>query len=211
VVKKGRFIKSKFSYGSMINDYFERSQRIKKEIESESRLIKNITNIFESRDENLLLGEGSYNEVFQVGRTESGLYVALRLTNERHFEMHSIENLILSNERYCSVAGAISMAYESEKYWHRPIHFCVGVVYQDRIPGLLMEDVTKNKKYSLWNWGFLFDRMLNGIKVDSVHADLGDFESTDAIQEILSPMGIVIKMEDLENLKYFSKENRINL
>lgn len=188
--------------------YFEHSQKVKQEIESDSQLVRNINHIFESRDKNLILGEGRVSQVFYVGKTKSGLYVALRLTNERHFEMQGFDTAVNFGERYCAVANALSIAYKQKSYHTRPVHFCVSVVHQDKTPGLLLEDITENRKYELENRGWMFERTRDGKELDAVHADLDGFDSLDLIESELKKHDLEIQMR---NPPYFSKENRINL
>lgn len=194
----------------MVNDYFRNSQKVKEEIESDPELIRDITDIFETRREDRILGNGSSSDVFYAGKTKSGLYVALRLTKERYFEMHGFNTDIVFGEIYCSVAGAFYIAHKKEPMWFpwRPVNFCVGVVYQDRIPGLLLEDISENRKYELEEFGSSFERMHKGKKVDTVLADLDGLDSLIHFEDEFKRYGIEIQRE---NPPYFSKENRINL
>jgi len=186
----------------MANPYFEYSQEVRKEIESDSELVGAIKDIFDNRPEISLLGEGGTNQVFHVGRTKGGLYVALRLVKERGLE---ITDAVRLGEQYCAIAQSFAELRCKRPKHPRPLDFCIGAVYQDKTAGLLIEDITENRRYTLLDRGWGFDRVVEG-KTDTI---LADFDGTLIdMRDYLRMFGVEIQNK---NPAYFSRENRINL
>jgi hypothetical protein len=60
----------------------------KQEVEGDDKLLQFIRSTFENQNPDTLLGEGSENQVYKIGETKSGLFVALRMPLEYQRGFH---------------------------------------------------------------------------------------------------------------------------
>lgn len=199
-------------------DYFRYSQKVKKEIEADSSLLEKITSVINSREGDSI-GEGTNNEVYRIGQTKNGLFLALRVPVS--------DTTIHCYESFCQMAAMRSSEYNIGRKHPvigkviRPVRFCVGVlsdeansdrVWSEENPAILTEDVTENGKYTLKS-GPGKEQVVRIEKkrvVDEVLVDLDDIPDLDILTEIhweieIDPDG------KLERPKYFSEANRIDM
>jgi hypothetical protein len=129
-----------------MDEYFERSQAIKREIMQDTALVERIRQTFLHPETALELGSGTKNHVRATGRTASGLYLALR----RPLDPLSCDELIIYEyEVYCAAASGLwELNKQKGFYMPPPPSFCIGVLHKDRF-GLLTEDLSEEKQHRL--------------------------------------------------------------
>lgn len=177
-----------------MSKYFDYSQEVRKQIESDSNLMGRLREHYETEDSRTLesLKSGEYNVVWQVGKLDSGLCVALREINEsRDFE--SQLSFLRIYESYCENAEKL---FEEGK---RVPNFCIGVSC-GRGTGLLVEDLTEGGKRELWiprgSLGVGNTPLIFSDTQEEVYVDLDDIDAMTWTSM---------------KLKYMKKENMINL
>ena len=168
-------------------DYFENSQKIRRDLEEDSILLDETQKALNG--ELSPFGFGINYEVFRVGRLPSGLYIALRSFEENNFmRMEDFDDQINDLEDYCLNAEQLSSQGKKVP------SFCVGVVCGN-LAGILTEDLTVGgveKIYQPSSEDYAFfgkDKRKVWIDIDSI------FKS--------HPRNKI--------LKYFAKENRIDI
>jgi len=202
-----------------MSEYFQISQKIRKEIEEDSSLMGTIREIFRKRYpilEDVFMDQeiqprGSKSMAYRVGKTQSGLYVALRLRVADIRYEKALEWYIRDFEMYCQVAEAISdrkneyttIDPHDQRIPHRSVSFCIGIVNEDRFGkdvGILTEDAT-----------------FGGI-VPSEITDDGDsliiFEGNKPIEKVEIDLEDSLLVDDIRpiydgGIRYFAEENVI--
>jgi len=123
-----------------MEDYFARSQRVRREIEKNPTLIEQLRK--HMYEENFLefIAQGTMNSHYRVGRLESGVWVCLRQrgANGCEFPIHLMQTQI--------VLGIYeSYAQNAEKYNKankKVSSFLIGILTQNGNSGILIEDLT---------------------------------------------------------------------
>lgn len=126
-----------------MNDYFESSQQVRREIER-SPLLEIIRNHIVGDKKAPILDSGTSNSIYRIGQLESGLWVALRERTDGHRDMGNSRKMLLSL-RLESYARRAEALYEQGK---KVTRFCVGVSSGDAA-ALLLEDLTEGGKRKL--------------------------------------------------------------
>lgn len=121
-----------------MSQYFEYSQKIRKEIEGNKIIMNKIEDYIHGKENLEFIGSGTINSHYRVGELESGLWVAIRdLKFENHLK--KARNLLSIPESY---------ALTAEKYFlegKKVSKFSIGAFSSDNII-LLIEDLTNGGK-----------------------------------------------------------------
>ena len=132
--------------------YFEYSQQLRREIESEESIVTRLKYAFRGDIEPFAFG-GTVN-IFCIGQTKSGIWTALRAFRPKMPEGMRTTEIQKSNmEIYCQ-----NVEYLHEKGERCPA-LCIGVVYENMV-GILTEDLSAGGKYEIehnpdLNYGFI--------------------------------------------------------
>ena len=178
-------------------NYFEISQQVKAQVEGDLELIEIIKNTFQGKFESF--DSGTNNRIYSLGKTKSGLYLALRKTCNLE---DGLDYKIKSCELYCQGA---EIHYDN--YWAlnrkegpRTVAFCVGVISDGKHPAILTEDVSEGGIYDF----DYFDRVNRGGPIPVIRKKAGT-----PIDKVMVDMDF---LEDYQTeVKYFSRENRIEI
>jgi hypothetical protein len=168
--------------------YFDYSQQIKKEIEGRVDLTQKLREHFSGKTPLEYIGGGSSNDIYSLGRLESGIYVALRESKVVK-EVGLVEEFLQVYEGYCQYAEQLSSTMNIGKV----VSFCVGAsIGRDGRAGILLEDFSEGKKKTL---------LEQNDGLSSVCFETGETFLTDLDVDEISPKGI----------KFFAPEHRINI
>lgn len=117
-------------------EYLEISQNIRREIELLPGIESKLRNILEGKAEPFT--HGSSVDLYRVGKTSSGLYVALRAFRAEFLEedLQLLEDQIQWMENYCQNAAM------HHKHNEGVPKFCIGVIYKDNA-AILTEDLSE--------------------------------------------------------------------
>lgn len=171
--------------------YIRKSQRVKKEIEKDPDLVVRIKNIFNGAVDKF--DSGSVSELYHVGRTQSGVYVALRKFSESNPFMVDIKDLDTQTYFlgiYCLKAEELYNKKEDVP------QFCVGVTYKENA-GILTEDLTWNGSLEL-----IHDKFKDGEDEGIVKGPNGDRK----VHIDLNTNGVIVG-----DNKYFSDRYALRL
>lgn len=170
-----------------MENFLEYSQRVKEEIKNDPSIIHTIKLCFLGEIEPFQ--KGTEHEVYRLGKSKSGKYLALRKEKfYRSIRESSVERL----EIYCRNAEALSTSRAKGRKLWRPNSpsFCIGVIYQSEHIGIITEDMSEGGKYQMSNsmGSISSDRILNEEVVDEVDVDLdgchvGYLDSEEIIRE----------------------------
>lgn len=198
VVTSERFINALGLQSHM--NYFEKSQDVKDQIVNNPDIIKKIYQYLTGQTKLELISGGNNNFVYQLGKLESGLYVALR--KFRWIDPDEPETAFLIYEDYC-----IEAETNFEKGRKVP-SFSVGGALE-RIPFLLVEDLSEGKKWKVEEvsgkqYGYIYKEG----KTEAVWFDFGSNNPTQFDSELEQ---IIDGIFTGETLKYFHPNARINI
>ena len=175
--------------------FIEYSQRLKKEIKNNPAIIHGIKLCF--LDGIDPFQKGTEHEIYTLGKTVSGNYLALR---QKKFSM-DIKNEIERFEIYCQNAETLANSKAKNLFNHRPESpkFCIGVIYQSKEVGIITEDMSEGGKYEMTNdmADYYSERKLNGEVIDEVFVDL----------DSCRPDNYFNDSEVISTTPYFSAEN----
>jgi len=129
--------------------YFDYSQKIKRQLVESKGLMEKLKNHMTIKNNNPLeklqsIGEGNMNEVFQLGKLDSGIYIAVRQLNYPIY-LRSTDTLLSNFESYCKQAEVLSPQEDIPR-------FCIGT-FMIQNSALLVEDLSNggSKKSKLNN------------------------------------------------------------
>ncbi|MGV8169267.1 MAG: hypothetical protein ACP5N3_04390 [Candidatus Nanoarchaeia archaeon] len=182
------------------SEYFLNSQKIKKEIESDLELLKNIESCFSGN--NLHFAKGTTNEIYLLGKTKSGEYLALR----KEIWPENLEDSISRFETYCQTADTIATTKSKGlfKYRKRTVNFCIGVLFNSKIAGIITEDISEGNKYGITNemGDYAATRIKNDEVIDEILVDLDNLKSDGYFHD---------DREIVSTTKYFSPKHRLEI
>lgn len=177
-----------------MSQFINYSQEIKKEIRNNPLILKSIQYAFDGTSQPF--SNGTQHAIYRLGKTQSGIFLVLRI--KIYYKITEFDINYFNN--YCNNAETIQQLKVSEKSFYknkRSPNFCIGLIYQEKLLGVITEDMSEGGKYEMSNdMGSCYStRILSGQVVDEVFTDLDgvhvDFD------EIL---------ENSPNRDYFSKE-----
>ena len=122
--------------------YFEQSQQVKRELQSDASLLDKLRSAFDGKAEPFSFG-GTV-DLFQFGKQlSSGLWVALRLFRPELNYGGNCEGIqARAMETYCRNAEhLVSKGFEVPR-------FCIGTTYKGKA-GIITEDVSANGQYEI--------------------------------------------------------------
>jgi len=181
----------------MTEDYFEFSQQVKREVKADSGLMAKLRGYYVRGEKGLQdLGGGAVNIHYRVGKTESGMWIAIR-DNRLMYEMTPEEQAEVYNS-YCEEAeGFANIGKGVPK-------FCIGIL-TDKRAGLLVEDITQGGEWKIKCGDGNYVTIVNGNDVKRIKTDLID-DMPNSEDFDFDEVEI-----NIELLKYFRKGARIDL
>ncbi len=193
----------------VLEDYFQFSQAVKKEIENNQCMVSNLIGHFGNIKPLTGIGREIYHAIYRVGQLESGLWVALRknIEVENLFEEHTCFNFlgIYIYEDYCLNAESRAQMNEVVP------RFCIGGSYKGK-PFLLTEDMEEGGKcplrYESKGVDLINVREKEGVK-ERISFDFGMHSDSDVDKETLEKL--LSGKFDINLFKYFNPKNRLDL
>ncbi len=179
-----------------MDPYLGHSQTVKREVSEHADLLARIRGTSLAPDPAAHLNTGTQNSIYAVGRTPSGLYLALR---SPIIGMGGRDEALYRGETYCAVASGLAEAYARDPSIPRPPRFCIGVL-ADGIPSILTEDVSEGRAYHVREVEGHCERS-RGSERERLFLDL---DGSDMEMFVFTKLGRPI---DVGNPSYFSAEH----
>jgi hypothetical protein len=126
-----------------MSEYFDISQQIRSEIESNKGLTDKLNRHMSRVEFAEFIGEGTANAHYRMGRLESGLWLAARQRKCQYY-LRASDTLLSIHESYAETA---------EEYWEEGklvSKFCVAA-FKENNAVLLVEDLTEGGKRKIYH------------------------------------------------------------
>ena len=108
-----------------MTEYFEKSQEVRKEIESSPELMRTLENHLSGKEKAQHISRGKHHTIYRLGQLTSGLWVAMRHNLYAGRDGITAREILSEYETYATDAEK----YSSES--KRVTQFCVGVAKSD--------------------------------------------------------------------------------
>ena len=193
-------------------NYFEQSQLIKEEILASSKIMNTLEEHVTNKHRGKLIGEGSSNEHYRIGKLSNGLWVATRESRGTkwvtwdnpngscggEFKLRSLNEEIEKLEEYCQHAER-----RDELSDYIITSFCIGVKYHEdnNWRGLiLIEDLTKGDTVNIkirGDYGTIIGQK------QKIFFDLSWDDPDNSKTKLTS--------DEIQGIKYFKPEHMISI
>lgn len=197
-------------------DFFKKSQLVKDEILADQSLIARIQEHMGTKFDRLtmafgnpadlsplsLIGAGTTNRVYHLGKTRSGLWVSLRENSVYGRNPEEVAAAAKIYNSYCQEAEMISDAPS----------FGIGGI-TNGLPFLLLEDVSEAGKYHVTDSASGEKRLMfsDGTRMFQRSVDLGIDDPYRNVVDRETEMAMICGTFDITEFKYFQESVRINL
>ena len=145
----------------VVETYYERLLRLKPIIESSDKIINNISSVFSHvylnqnlEDKIKFLGRGNQHILYNVGKIEDSInerdvHITVKLSHAFPYNLNDETSWMLINENLTEFEQCF-------KNGDNPPYFCGIINWKNndsKIAGMILEDVSENKKYTLCERG----------------------------------------------------------